>query len=107
MPPPKYLKKWLQSFLGIGNYLSTFSAKNAEVCESLKKLTSVKTEWTHNSMYQELYYKAKNIFKQDTCMTFYDALKALYLETDASGIGEKWHRLWVRKQSKQHSTAPY
>ena len=38
-------------------------------------------------MYQELYNKAKNVIRQDTCMKFYDALKPLYLETDTSSIG--------------------
>ena len=37
-------------------------------------------------MYQDLYGKAKKIMKQDACMKFYDALKPLYLEIDASGI---------------------
>ena len=38
-------------------------------------------------MYQDLYNKAKNITRQDECMTFYEVSKPLYLETDASGIG--------------------
>ena len=36
--------KWLQSFLGILNYLSKISPVTAKVCEPLCKLTSVKTD---------------------------------------------------------------
>ena len=43
MLPPKS-KKELQLFLGIVNYLNNFSPMTAEVCESLRKHTSVKTE---------------------------------------------------------------
>ena len=52
-------KKELQSFLGIINYLSTFSPMTAEVYESLWKITSVKTVWVRNGMYKDLYDKAK------------------------------------------------
>ena len=68
----------------------------AKVCRPLWKLTLVKTEWPWNSMYEELYDKAKNIIKQDACMKFYDASKPLYLETDASSIGLGTGLLQVR-----------
>ena len=42
------------------------SPSTAEVCESLRKLTSSKTEWTWNSTYQMLFYQAKPILKEDT-----------------------------------------
>ena len=58
MPPPKP-KKELQLFLGIINYLSKFSPKPAEVCESLWKLTSVKTEWSWDVKFQDLNDKVK------------------------------------------------
>ena len=67
MPPPK-CKKELQSFLGIIYYLRKSSPMAAEVCKHLQKLTLVKTEWSWNSMYQDVYDKAKNIIKQDACM---------------------------------------
>ena len=80
-------KKVLQSFIGILNYLSKFSPMTDKLCESLQKLTSVKTEWSFNGMYKGLYNKAKNVIRQDTCMKFYDASKLLHLKTDVSGIG--------------------
>ena len=69
------------------NDLNMFSPMTAEVCRSLQKLTLVKTECSWNGMYQDLYNKAKNIIKHNTCMKFYVASKSLYLETNASVIG--------------------
>ena len=48
VPPPK-TKRELQAFLGIINYLGKFSPATADVCKSLRKLTSDKTEWTWNA----------------------------------------------------------
>ena len=71
----------------------------AEVCKTLRKLTSVKMDWAWNIMHQKIYDKAKTLIKQDTYMKFYDAPKPPYLEMDAWGLpltGKKWHELWVR-----------
>ena len=67
---PLKCKNELQLFLGIVNYLSMFLPMKTEVCEPLRKHTSVKTKQTWNSMYQELCDKVKNIIKQDACMKF-------------------------------------
>ena len=80
-------KRELQAFLGIINYLGKFSPGTEEVCEPLQKLTSRKVTWTWNASYQQLFAKAKSLFKVDICITFYDDTKPLYLETDASGVG--------------------
>ena len=48
-------KKELQSFLGIINNPSKLPPMTPEVCEPLQKLTSLKTDWTWNRMYQDLY----------------------------------------------------
>ena len=80
------IKKELQSLLGKVNYMSSILPMTAEVCEPLWKLTSVKTKWSWNGMFQDLYEKAKNIIKQNTCMKFFDASKPLYLEAESSGI---------------------
>ena len=84
--PPPNCEKELQSFLGIVIHLSKLLPKTDEVSESLRKLTSVKTQLAWNDMYEDLYDKVKNIAKQDAYMKFYDAAKSLYLKTDASGI---------------------
>ena len=85
--PPKK-KKELQAFLEIINYLGKFSPSTAEICKPLWKLMSVKTEWTLNAMYQKMFNKAKAIIKGDTCMKFYDDTKPLYIEPDASQVGQ-------------------
>ena len=50
-------------------------------------------EWN----YQGLHDKAKKLIMKDAYMKFYDALKALYLETDASLIGLRAGLLRVRE----------
>ena len=86
MPPPK-TKMELQAFLSIINYLGKFFPSMAQVCESLRKLTSAKTEWTWNTIYQKMFDKEKAIIKEDAFMKFYDETRSLYIETDASGVG--------------------
>ena len=36
-----------------------------EVCESLRKLTLAKTEWTWNATYQKMFNKPKEVIKED------------------------------------------
>ena len=86
MPHPKNTKE-LQAFLGIINYLGTFSPSTASTCEPLWKLTSSRVVWMRNISYQGLYIKAKSLIQKDVCMKLYNETKPLYLETDASGIG--------------------
>ena len=86
MPPPKN-KKQLQAFLGIINYLVKFSPSTASICEPLQKLMSSKTVWTWNASYQTYTMRENSLIKDDVCMKFYDEMKPLYLETDASVIG--------------------
>ena len=46
---PAKTKMDLHAFPGIINYLDKFSVSMVDVCESLRKLTSAKTEWTWNA----------------------------------------------------------
>ena len=77
----------MQSFLGIIKYLGKFSPGTVEVCEPLRKLTSTSVAWTWNASYHQMFNKAKSLIKAEVCMELYDDTKALYLETDASGVG--------------------
>ena len=79
-------KRELQSFLGILNCLSKFSPVTAEVCEPLRKVTSVKADWKWNKMYKDLYDKAQKIIKTDKCMKCCNISRCLYLETGALGV---------------------
>ena len=80
-------QKELHALLGITNYLNKFSPIIADFCESLRKLTAIKSEWTWNVTHQKLSYKAKSIIKEDACMKIYDETKPLYLETNTLGVG--------------------
>ena len=94
-------------FLGIINYLGTFSSDRAGVCEPLRKLTSCKPSWTWNKSYQQIYNKAKSIIKKDMCMKFYNKKKELFLETDALGVGLGAALLQLRDNTAwQQGTAP-
>ena len=65
MPPPK-TKKELQAFLRIINYLGKFPSGTEDICESLRKLTSTKTEWTWNAKNiqgRKINYKRRCIYK--------------------------------------------
>ena len=100
-------KKELQAFLGIINYLNKFSPGMSEVCEPLRNLLSSKMTWTWNASYQQLFDKAKLLIKVEMCMKFYDDIKLLYLETDASGIGLGAALLQLRDNTGCHKdTAP-
>ena len=81
------MKIELQAFLGKINYLCKFSSHTADAYESIRKLMSVKTEWTWKATYQRMFNKAKAIIKEDACMEFYDEAKLLNIRTDASGVG--------------------
>ena len=63
MPPPR-TKKELQTFLWIINYLCKFFPSTADICKSLGKLMSAKTEWTWNATCQKIFDKAKSIIKK-------------------------------------------
>ena len=78
------------------NYLNKYSPTTVEICELLRRLTSVKALWTWNNMYQELYDKAKAIIKKDTCLKFYNEMEPVYLETGASDIDVGARLLQVR-----------
>ena len=74
----------------------------AEVCESLRKLMSAKTEWTWNATYQKMFNKAKPMIKEEACMKFYDETKPLYIETDVSRGGLGAALLQTRSNTNSH-----
>ena len=77
-------------------YLSKYFPTTAEMCKPLRRLPSVKTEWTLSQTYDELYNKAKAIIKRDACMKFYKGKEPLYSEIEASGVGLGTGLLQVR-----------
>ena len=88
MDMPSFIcTKELQSLQGMIKYLSKFLPATAEVFQLLRKLASVKADWSWDGTYYDLYDKAKRLITMDACMKFYDTSKPFYIETDASGTG--------------------
>ena len=85
--PKDKKRKEFQAFLGIFNYFSIFPPSTTDICESLRKLTSARTEWTWNPTYQKILDKAKSIIKEYAHMKFYYKTKPLHIEMNASGLG--------------------
>ena len=50
--------------------LGKFSSSVAKLCKVLRKLTLSKCKWIWNNTYQNVYYRAKNIFKKNMEMEF-------------------------------------
>ena len=61
--------------------------KILRMCEPLRRLTSVKTKYTLNKTYQELYNKAEALIRRDACMEFSNEKYPLNLETDTLVAG--------------------
>ena len=69
------------------NHLEKFLPSSIEVCKLLRKLTSSKYKWTWKNLYQNLYYRAKNIIEKNATIAFYIEKEQLYLETDVLVVG--------------------
>ena len=67
--------------------MSKFFPSTAEAYKSLRLLTSVKAMWTWNASYHKLFDKEILVIKEDACIKFYNEMKPLYVETDASREG--------------------
>ena len=89
-------KKDCSPFLSLMNYLGKFLAATAEVCEPCRKLVPLKSEWTWNRTYQNLYAREKAAMKIAATMVFCNDKEQLYLETDVLGVGLKTSLLQVR-----------
>ena len=59
--------------------------------ELLRELTSVKSEWSRNSTFQDLYDNAKRLITKDPYMKFYYASKPLCMDS-AVGLSTVWCR---------------
>ena len=101
---PLKTKKELQTLLSIINYFGKLSPSTVtlEACKSLRKLMSVKTEWTWNATYQKMFDKTKAIIKEDAYMKFYDETQPLHIKTDASWVGLGAALLQTRRNTNYH-----
>ena len=96
MPPPN-MKKELQSFMGILNYLHWVFTSDSRGVWAIMKPVLGQTYWIWNRPYQDLHEKAKKtIVKRDESIKFYDTPMQLYLETKAYRISLGARLLQVR-----------
>ena len=91
------IKKWpvpqnvteLQSFLGSVNYLSRFIPGLSQLCKPLQALVKKNSEFVWTTVHDKPFQDLKDMVSEDCLIQFYDPLKPLYIECDASkqGIG--------------------
>ena len=82
--------KQLQSFLGLVNYLSRYSAKLADLRSPLQELLKDKTVFPWNPEHTETFNAIKNELSRPPILAYFD-VKAPYtvLQTDASNTGSR------------------
>ena len=91
------IKKWpvprnvteLQSFLGSVNYLSRFIPGLSQLRKPLQALVKKNSEFVWTTVHGKSFQDLKDMVSEDCLIQFYDPLKPLYIECDASkeGIG--------------------
>ena len=85
----------LQLLIGIIIYLNIFSPSTEEVCEPLKRIM-LKSEWTWNNTYHNLYKREIYITRKSAFMAFYSGKEQLCLETDTLSVSLRASFLHVR-----------
>ena len=91
------IKKWpvpqnvteLQSFLGSVNYLSHFIPGLSQLHKPLQALVKKNSKFVWTTVHDKSFQDLKDMVSEDCLIQFYDLLKPLYIEYDASkqGIG--------------------
>ena len=86
MPAPSN-KTELPSFLGMCNYLSPYISCLSDITSPLRQLVKKTVEFTWNSSYEKSFKEAKLHVANTATQKYFDPLKLIVLECDASGIG--------------------
>ena len=88
MPPPT-CKRQVQSFIGMVNYLSKFSAHLSELAEPIRELSKEKVPFNWRPEHQESFKLVKKEIAAAPILAYYNPRKATVLQTDASikGLG--------------------
>ena len=88
MPAPS-CKKEVQSFIGMINYLSKFSARLSELALPIRELSKDKVAFNWGPEHQEAFKLVKNEIITTPILAYYDPKKTTVLQTDASinGLG--------------------
>ena len=86
MKTPENVKQ-LQSFLGMAQYLNTYSPVLADLCAPLYKLTrdNVPFQWGHE--HSEAFELIKQELSKQPVLQYYDVKKEVTLQVDASNTG--------------------
>ena len=88
MPPPQS-KKQVQSFIGMINYLSKFSAHLSELAEPIRKLVKERVPFNWGPEHDEAFRLIKKEVTAAPILAYYNPKKLTVLQTDASckGLG--------------------
>ena len=88
MPAPT-CKKQVQSFIGMVNYLSKFSARLSELAEPIRELSKEKVPFNWGPEHQEEFKQMKKEIVRAPILALYNPKKETILQTDASikGLG--------------------
>ena len=88
MPPPQ-LKKQVQSFIGMVNYLSKFSARLSELAEPIRELSKDRVPFNWGPEHDEAFSLIKKEVTAAPILAYYNPNKLMVLQTDASckGLG--------------------
>ena len=87
--PAPSCKKEVQSFIGMINYLSKFSARLSELALPIRELAKDKVAFNWGPEYQTAFKLVKKEIAAAPILSFYDPKKTTVLQTDASinGLG--------------------
>ena len=88
------IKKWsvpqnvteLQLFLGSVNYLSRFIPGLSQLRKPLQVLVKKNSEFVWTTVHDKSFQDLKDMVSEDCLIQFYDPLKPLYIECDASKL---------------------
>ena len=96
MPSPS-CKKEVQSFIGMINYLSKFSARLSELALPIRELAKDKVAFNWGLEHQAAFKLVKNEKISTPILAYYDPKKTTVLQTDASINGLGAHLLQDEK----------
>ena len=88
--------KAVQRLVGLGNYLTKFLKKLADICEPLRQLTRKEMEWQWTEVHDEAFAKIKEAVTAVPVLRYFDPAEETVLQCDASGTGlgatimQKW-----------------
>ena len=90
MPPPQS-KKQVQSFIGMVNFLSKFSAHLSELTEPICELAKERVPFNWGPEYDEAFNLIKKELTAAPILAYYNPKKLMVLQTDASckGLGAR------------------